>query len=489
MVLDDTGEGLIVEHEGDIVLHARIFGKPFVKVCSYKGNVHMSMSDVEIREISAPQGEIVVKGNLKSDVVTGLGVTVNGNLHAREARCSGLQVDGFVKAECVRAESSGVRVGGDMIVSEELVVSDGDLTVEGALESTAGCVSVVTGSIAVSGRAQLKNVETGKDAHFGGELKATEVRVGHKLLVGGAVEAHALRASVVHLRGPTVAVRVIQGQSQIHIGPSHVNSNIVIAPSVNVDQKMTGCVKCLESQESLESLPPAVKGCLQLQDLADLIGQEQVDRLLGSNSLSRLDSAVRPTSSEINACADADTADDLPRTDARRRSDAGGTMRHVLAAAASAVGDGGGHVGNNRAEAAEEDPVTDLGGERRRTRQSLMETPRHDKARVSSSNVSENLAAASPAPAEAEAEAEAGAKVEAEAKAEAPAEAESEAATEEAAAPVAAEEAAAVEKDGSGDGQDDDVEAARQEARRLRKERRSLRSSLKGEALDALAAA
>eukprot|EP00929_Paragymnodinium_shiwhaense_P055428 TRINITY_DN27765_c0_g1_i1.p1 TRINITY_DN27765_c0_g1~~TRINITY_DN27765_c0_g1_i1.p1 ORF type:complete len:601 (+),score=196.41 TRINITY_DN27765_c0_g1_i1:107-1909(+) len=289
--LTDTPDGLNIEYDGDIILHSSIFGRPFHRICSRQGSVRLHMDTVEVKELIAEQGELVVEGSLLVDTMLGRDISIAGDLKAREVRCSSLKVEKKLEADLVTATDGDVQVRGAFNVSEELTLNGGDLVVEGDLTAKVECISVPAGSVTVAGKATVKNLETGRDARFSGDLEASEVRVARKMLIGGAVSATALRASAVHLRGPSINVRVVQGQSQIHAGAAKVDSNIFIAPSVHLDPNLAGCLKVLEAKD-LDQRPLGLKGCLQLKDLADLFSSQHVEQLLGSNSLKRLEQEV-----------------------------------------------------------------------------------------------------------------------------------------------------------------------------------------------------
>jgi len=292
LVLKDEGEdGISVECNGDIILHSLILGRPFSRICSRRGHVHLTMKTIEAKEILAPEGNITIHGDTTVGALHGQSTSFDGNLRAREVRCASMTVTGNLDVDCISAESGGVRVQGDAKINEELTVSGGDLTIEGNLQSDAECLYVPSGSVAVSSRAEFKRLETSRDARFVGDLKASEVCATRKLLVGGNAEALTLRAGVVQLRGSTVKVRVVQGMQQIHVGPSEITAHVFIAPAVHLDPAISGVLKVLEAQQ-LDQRPPGLKGCLHLQDLVDLLGPDHVEDFLGNHKINRLEQTV-----------------------------------------------------------------------------------------------------------------------------------------------------------------------------------------------------
>lgn len=224
-----TDAGVVIENEGDIVLHTN-FGRALTRIVSTAGSI----------TVHAP-----VDG---------------GTLHA----AGDVSVHGAVRVEALNA-GGNVDIGGDASITSARV--GGDLRVNG--NANADLIGA-GGAISVSGAAVTGAIDAGGGISVAGDLTATTVRSGGTIDLGGAVKADGLYAAVVRLSGPTATVRGIQGANAVHIGPAKLQVDAVIAPEVHVDPRTNGRVTVIESQNDLG--PNAIKGGFRLVDYAETFG-------------------------------------------------------------------------------------------------------------------------------------------------------------------------------------------------------------------------
>ncbi|MCB9780172.1 MAG: hypothetical protein H6742_16515 [Alphaproteobacteria bacterium] len=193
-----------------------------------------------------------------------------GALKVDEAHAAEVSADGDITARTVAAAS--VRTGGalavsDLRVSERLELS-GDLEV-GELSATALVI--------------------------GGNVKAERLSADGLLRLGGSVEADRLEADTIELAGGTIKVRVIAGGSRIVIGAAKIQSDIVIAPHVEIAAGAKGRISVVEANNDPETAK--IKGCLSLEDLDELFGN--ADQFLAERGVSRLDGSAPAPVAEV----------------------------------------------------------------------------------------------------------------------------------------------------------------------------------------------
>ncbi len=227
-----TDAGVVIENEGDIVLHTN-FGRTLTRIVSTAGSI----------TIHAP-----VEG---------------GVLHA----AGDIAIQGDTHAEQVKA-------GGSITVSGNARV--------GTL--TAGA------HVAVHGDAEGARLEAGGDIGVTGASTVTNVRAGGTVEIAGSVKADSLHAAVLRFTGGPLTARGIQGSQAIHIGAARLQVDAILAPAVHLDPATSGRATVIESQNDLG--PNAIKGGFRLADYAEMFGDPAP--FLAERGLSPLGSAPPP---------------------------------------------------------------------------------------------------------------------------------------------------------------------------------------------------
>ncbi|MEL6347429.1 MAG: hypothetical protein AAFV53_30215 [Myxococcota bacterium] len=245
LVIEQTGDGLSIEHDGDIVLHGTL-GQPLHRIRSNSGDVELHI-DAEVAELSAA-GRLVL----------------GGDVTAKTLEADRLEAHGAVRAEELRSGAGGALIEGAASVST--LASRGDVEIRGDL--MAEQVEVQDGNLQLHGGVQAQKVTVmGGDLTVAGGLTATEVRADGALQANGDVKADAMSAQDIHLQGQTNNVKVVDGARRIVVGAGRIRSDILIAPTVDLSEESTGKITVIESHNELAR--SRVKGCLRLADLEE----------------------------------------------------------------------------------------------------------------------------------------------------------------------------------------------------------------------------
>ncbi|MDO9280340.1 MAG: hypothetical protein Q7U06_00400 [Pseudomonadota bacterium] len=245
-----TDAGVVIENEGDIVLHTN-FGRSLTRIVSTAGSITIHAS------------------------VTG------GLLHA----AGDVSVHGDAQADEVQAGGS-VTVGGNANVE---ALSAG-------------------GNVVVSGDAHGARLVAGGDIGVAGAAAFGSVRAGGHLEIGGAVKADTLHAAVLRFTGATITARGIQGTSAVHIGAAKLQVDAILAPAVHLDPQTSGRSTVIESQNDLG--PNAIKGGFRLVDYAEMFGDPAA--FLAERGLSPLGAAQPAPAPRIEAPVRAPAAAPVP---------------------------------------------------------------------------------------------------------------------------------------------------------------------------------
>jgi hypothetical protein len=207
-----TDAGVVIENEGDIVLHTN-FGRSLLRIVSTAGSI----------SIHAP-----VTGGL---IHAAGDVSVHGDTQADEVKAGGsVNVAGSTQVEALSA-------GGDIVIT---------------------------------GDAQGARLLAGGDIGVTGAATVGSVRAGGRVDIGGAVKADTLHADVLRFAGGTLTARGIQGRSAVHIGAAKLQVDAILAPEVHLDPQTSGRSTVIESQNDLG--PNAIKGGFRLADYAEMFG-------------------------------------------------------------------------------------------------------------------------------------------------------------------------------------------------------------------------
>jgi hypothetical protein len=225
-----TDAGVVIENEGDIVLHTN-FGRSLTRIVSTAGSI-LIHAPVDGGTIQAA-GDVTIQGDTRADSVqAGGSVTVAGNAHVTT------------------------------------LAAGGNVAVLGAVEGT--------------------RVDAGGDVGITGAYTGSTVRAAGTVDIGGAVKADTLHADTLRFAGSSIAARGIQGASAVYIGAAKLQVDAILAPAVHLDPATSGRSTVIESQNELG--PNAIKGGFRLVDYAEMFGDP--GSFLTDRGLSPLGSAV-----------------------------------------------------------------------------------------------------------------------------------------------------------------------------------------------------
>lgn len=225
-----TDAGVVIENEGDIVLHTN-FGRSLTRIVSTAGSV----------TIHAP-----VDG---------------GAVHA----------------------AGDVSVHGDVTLAE--LHAGGQVSVTG---SASVALIAAGGSVHVAGDATSDKLDVGGDLAVEGALSVGGVRAGGQIAVNGAAKADTLHANTMRFAGATLTARGIQAASAVHIGAAKLQVDAILAPEVHLDPGTNGRVTVIESRN--EFGPNAIKGGFRLVDYGEMFGDSE--GFLAERGLSPLGGAL-----------------------------------------------------------------------------------------------------------------------------------------------------------------------------------------------------
>jgi hypothetical protein len=135
-----------------------------------------------------------------------------------------------------------------------------------------------------------------KEAHATGNLTVKLAKVtgslsaGGTLTVIGEIECDKLHGRQVVLDRQNVKCRSIEASERIAIGPARCMVDIIIAPEIVLDPKISGRVTVVESLNEVG--PTKIKGGFTLADYEDTIGN--ADEFLADRNVQRLDGRKPP---------------------------------------------------------------------------------------------------------------------------------------------------------------------------------------------------
>ncbi len=280
--LEAGPDGLSLRFAGDVVLDAAL-GLKLRRVESTGGDVTLSaaLGSSEIGEISALQGKVHAKADLRAGRVLASEVHVRGAFSGEAVSARSLRLDGPVRCERLLASAGPLVLGASADISGEVVAEAGDILAAGPLRSPSVRAS---GRVTLRGAAELGLLQAGGEVLAQAELRADAIEAGQSVECLDKLEARVVRAETVRLMGPRTELKMVQARSSISVGPGRVTADVFIAPVVDLAPRASGRVTVIESHNELG--PCAVSGKLRLSELASLIGD--VDAFLAERGLSRL---------------------------------------------------------------------------------------------------------------------------------------------------------------------------------------------------------
>ena len=261
LTLVSEAGGLSIEYDGDVILSASL-GQDLVRVRSRNGDVVLG-TNVVAKEISAPRGSVRGDGHLKASAIVARDLVVDGNLEADGVFAQSVRITGDLTAERVTAESGPIRVGGHAIVSDEIVATVGDVTVDGGVRTAdprppGGSRSVGCATRIHPGRLQRRRARQRDRAHH---------RVRRRNRTSSSSNVHRVTGDSVRHRAQNGSPRSTPSPSSVLVGADRVRPVPVAGRRHRRDR---GRVTVVECHNPLG--PTSVKGLLRLQDLSTLIG-------------------------------------------------------------------------------------------------------------------------------------------------------------------------------------------------------------------------
>ena len=312
---EQTSQGIIIEHEGDIVLQENI-GSSIQRITSKKGDVHISVP-LQTTEILAPRGKIFTEHQLIADRLEAQIIHSKSSLHVKEQILTSavLRLDGDIDTPKLTANGS-VSIGGSAKI-QQLVV-EGELNIAKDLQ----CDQLYcTDKVSISGDVKTNNIETkGFQFEVKGNTEANELIADlATVTLKGSSEIKLLRADSIQLQGTKHQIRAMQAKETISITGTEINADVLFCKRANLGEQTTGKIMVLETAHPPK--PHRIKGCLQLSDLEGFL--PNVDEFLqqrGINPsiLSRLESSSETEPKEVNAAlgnTKEKPQDDLPKED------------------------------------------------------------------------------------------------------------------------------------------------------------------------------
>ena len=266
LVLSSESGGFSVEYDGDIILNASL-GQPLVRVRSRSGDVVLG-TDVEVQEVSAPRGSVRGDGRLKARAIVARELVVDGDLEADGVFAQSVRITGNLTAERVTAESGPIRVGGHAVVSDEMVATAGNITVDGGVSTTG--IRTPTGRVTVRGVCKAEYIRAGSDVVVHGDATGKTIESDGGIELHGSSKLLRVTGDSVRITGSMNELATVSAQSVISVGPGRIESDLFLSPVVDISSETEGRVTVVECHNPLG--PTAVKGLLRLQDLSTLIG-------------------------------------------------------------------------------------------------------------------------------------------------------------------------------------------------------------------------
>ncbi len=238
-------DGLVIENEGDIVLHMD-FGPALKSIVSRSGSITVH-APVGGGALSA-SGDIAIHGDICADTVTAGGNVVVVGM----ATVGALQAGG------------GIKILGD---------ANGNSLHAG-------------GSVAVHGASTVMRIDAAGDVSLDGAVSTHTVRATGTIALSGTAKVDRLHSSLIHLTGTSFTARGVQASEAIHVGAVRLSVDALIAPAVHLDHSTSGRATVVESANQLA--PNGLKGCFSLPDYAEIFGDPVI--FLTERGLTALDS-------------------------------------------------------------------------------------------------------------------------------------------------------------------------------------------------------
>jgi cytoskeletal protein CcmA (bactofilin family) len=262
---EQTEQGIIIEHEGDIILQENL-GSTIQKITSTKGDIHIYVP-LETTEIIAPRGKIFTEHDLVAHRLEAQIIHSKASLHVKEQviTTAVLRVDGDIETLKLTAHGS-VTIGGSARV--EHVAVEGDLTISQDLT----CEQLYcTDNVTVNRDIKANNIESkGTKFECKGNVKANELIADlASLTLKHTSEIGILRANNINIEGSSHQIKAIQAKDTVSISATEINADVLFCAHISISEESIGKIMVLETNHPPK--PHRLKGCLQLVDLEGFI--------------------------------------------------------------------------------------------------------------------------------------------------------------------------------------------------------------------------
>jgi cytoskeletal protein CcmA (bactofilin family) len=234
--LEPDGSGVAIDFDGDVVLEATL-GQSITRVHSRSGDVVIG-HDIEVQQVYAPNGRVVGKSDLKAESLVAQTVEIEGNLETQSVRADSIRVGGDVVAETVHATSGGVRIGGRAVVATSITSTDGDIVIDS--DTRVPALRADSGRVVIRGSAEFDELHASSDVVLLGDARGRKVESGGTVELHGASELTHVRGDSVRLTGPQSDVGTVQGRAVVSVGPGRVESDLFVAPVVDLSEQARG---------------------------------------------------------------------------------------------------------------------------------------------------------------------------------------------------------------------------------------------------------
>jgi cytoskeletal protein CcmA (bactofilin family) len=262
LYFEHTAQGLIIEHQGDIVLRGSL-GANVHRLVSTDGNIHIERT-LNTGEVSALNGVISSDSPLTAlkvqakEVLVGSDLTVEKNIHVSRK----LHVHGDVKSDRLQCLGT-MEVTGDVHCSA--ITVEGQASILKNIEASDihfHQAASVTGSLTCS------TLKTGTETITIGTLTADVVSGTASIIVQDGLDANSIECTEL-TSGGVINSKTIQVQKAIKLTGGSIHSDVVFCASFETQNNVDGKILVLEAKEQIGA--HRIKGCLELSDFEDLV--------------------------------------------------------------------------------------------------------------------------------------------------------------------------------------------------------------------------
>lgn len=261
--LEQDTQGICIEFEDDIVIQAPV-GMPIKRIHSRSGSIRLEI-DMDVEEISAPNGSIVFLKDATCIKCQGESIESQGTLTSQEISLSG-SMQGFSGLSC-----------------EKLAIQ-GSINIQG--ESTVEDINVA-GSARFGSSLTTQKSFFGADLHIQGDCSGSVITAQGNVRIHGSINAESLlsdkskiiceqnvqlkllRGNDIVLKGKDNNITAIQAHEHVSISEGSLNSDVLVAPKVDLHPNTVGKIMIVDVQAPLG--PHSIKGCLSPEDIAPLL--------------------------------------------------------------------------------------------------------------------------------------------------------------------------------------------------------------------------